>query len=324
MRVARIAASIAALCLVTGLIVYGGVFLWPGLADSNPILTDLGIKSENSNKVPKFLYSIGDNEGLIRPNEVVVDGKDRVYVTDAGTAKVFVFTLKGKKIAEFGGQGSGKSQFGYPNGLAVADDGNLVIADSVQRNIRVFSPDGKYLKTLLESNVRTGMVKPGSMTKGRDGNFYISDLLNNRVLKIEETGKTVKVFSDSGGPLSYPQGTAVDKKGRLWVADSGNYSVRIFDNKGNVTDKISGGGEPETSFSMVRGLEIDSSGRIYVSDTISHRIRVFDASGRQVSVFPELTEGEGSLVFPTGLFINDGKLFVVDRGASDIKVFSLE
>ena len=322
MRVARVAASIASLCLVTGLIVYGGVFLWPGLAGSNPLLTELGITGDEDKQVPEYLYSIGsDKNGPVRPNAVAVDRKHRVYITDAGTAKVFVYSAKGRKIAEFGGPGNGKADFSFPNGLVVAGDGNLIIADSVKKNIRVFSPEGRYLRTIMEN---TAGVKPGSLTRGSGGVIYVSDLMNNRVLAVNENGTNLKEVSDTREPLSYPQGTAVDKEGRLWVADSGNFSVAIFDRQGTFIKKITGGGEPEAPFSMVRGIAVDKVGRVYISDTISHHIRIFDSTGRQISVFPSTEEGEGMLVFPTGIFVhNDGSLYVVDRGTGDIKVFSL-
>ncbi len=321
MRVARVAASVAALCLVTGLIVYGGVFLWPGLAGSNPVLTGLGIAGDDDKSVPEYLYAIGsEGDGPVRPNAVAVDGKDRVYITDAGTARIFIYSSKGRKISEFGGRGNGKEEFGFPNGLVVAGDGSLIIADSVKKNIRVFSPEGKYIRTIMKS---TAGVKPGSLTRSDDGIIYVSDLMNSRVLAVDEKGKVLREVPNAREALSYPQGTAVDGKGRLWVADSGNFSVSIFDHQGIFIKKITGGGDPETPFSMVRGIAVDKAGKVYISDTISHHIRVFDSTGRQISVFPGAEDGEASLVFPTGIFIHsDGRLYVVDRGAGDVKVFS--
>ena len=319
MRLTRVVAEISALCLVTGSIVYAGMFLWPQLASS----TMEDIKAEQAGaESPKLLYKIGDALGPTRPNAVTVDAKGRTYVTDAGTAKVFVFSEAGRKISAFGGPGAGKTNLSFPNGIVVTQEGNLMIADSSNNDIKLFSPSGKYLKTILKPSKK---IRPGVLTKGPDGLIYVSDLINNRILVIDEQGKTRRNVADAKNPLSYPQGTAVDAKGRLWVADSGNYAIRIFDPEGRTVKTITGGGNPSTSFSMVRGAAFDKSGQAYIADTISHQVRVFDSTGRQLSVFPSEERGFDGLVFPTGIFVdNNEKLFVVDRGANDIKVFSIK
>lgn len=315
MRLTRLVATISALCLVTGLIVYGGLFLWPDLAGSTP--TSFNLTSDDSSTL--YLYSIGDASGPTRPNAVVVDKKGRVYVTDGGTAKVIVYSGNGRKLFAFGKQGTGKSEFGFPNGIVVTDEGNLMISDSTNNDVKLFSPKGRYIKTIVPASKD---LRPGYMFKGQDGFVYVSDLLNHRILVIDEQGKRVRTVSDPKNPLKYPQAAALDKMGRLWVADSGNYEIKIFNKKGQVIKKIQGGGKPETAFSMVRGIAFDRWGRAYLSDTLSHHIRLFDIDGNQLSIPEPASRPEDKLVLPTSLFMDShGKLYVVDRGAGSVKVF---
>lgn len=315
MRLTRLVATISALCLVTGLIVYGGLFLWPDLAGSTPSF--LNLTKDGSSTL--YLYSIGDASGPMRPNAVAVDKKGRVYVTDGGTAKVIVYSGNGRKLFAFGKQGTGKFEFGFPNGIIVTDNGNLMISDSANNDIKLFSPKGRYIKTIVPPSKD---FRPGYLFKGQDGFIYVSDLINHRIVVIDGQGKKVRTMSDPKHPLKYPQAAALDKMGRLWVADGGNYEIKIFSKKGQVIKSIQGGGKPETAFSMVRGIAFDKWGRAYISDTLSHNIRVFDIDGKQLSIPEQASRPEDKLVYPTSVFVDThGKLYVVDRGAGSVKVF---
>lgn len=322
MRLTRIAASICALCLMTGVIIYGGIFLWPRLAGSTPSYEVGGKKSP----APEFAYSIGDATGPQRPNCAAVDKDGRVYVTDSAAGKVFVFGKNGKKIMAFGSKGSGAEDFEFPNGILVTRDGNLLISDSANKDIKLFSSKGKFIKIVYKED----NVTPGYLSRGKGEEIYVSDLAGNKILVMNEKGKVLRTIQDEASPLKYPQATALDKEGRLWVADSGNYAIKIFQS-GKVVQTITGGGSTKISFSMVRGIAFDQSGKAYVADTISHHIRVFDEQGKQLYVFPNeksAADPSGSnnnnLVYPTSLSIDQNKLFVVDRGTAGVKVFKMK
>lgn len=341
MRLTRLVGTICALCLMTGLIIYGGIFLWPQLAGSAP---SFRIDSEKNNNLPSFVYSIGDATGPTRPNAVVVDKNGRIYVTDGGSGQIYVFAKSGKKKFVIGKKGTGKEQFGFPNGVVITSKGNIMVSDSLNNDIKLFTPNGKFIKTVFKQN----NVRPGYLSKGLRGEIYVSDLLGNKIIVINEQGKVLRSISDALNPLKYPQATALDKVGRLWVADSGNYKIKIFNEKGKVVRTITSGGNPETTFSMVKGIVFDKTGKVYVSDTIAHQIRVFDKNGKQLFVFPatnisdsqssslmdstqsgisnsssQFTAPDNALVFPTNMFIDsNNKIYIVDRGTGNIKVFS--
>ena len=74
----------------------------------------------------------------------------------------------------------------------------------------------------------------------------------------------------------------VDEKGRIWILDSANSRVRLFDRNGGFFGGWGGNGDGPTSFKTPEGLATSRDG-LYVADTWNHRIQVFDKDGKYVS-----------------------------------------
>ena len=145
----------------------------------------------------------------------------------------------------------------------------------------------------------TGLNAPTDVTFDAAGNFYISDSLNNRVRKVDTTGKITTVvgnggtgFSGDGAGTSVSiqgnSGVAFDPFGNLLVADTGNNRLRKLDANGNLTtiagngqSGFSGDGGPATAasfFCLVRAIA-DPSGNIYIADQCNHRVRKINTKG---------------------------------------------
>ena len=92
-----------------------------------------------------------------------------------------------------------------------------------------------------------------------------------------------QVFAGPGngaGQLSEPRGLAVDAQGNIYVADTGNQRIQVFDAQGQ--PKLSFGtlGNGEGQFNEPRGVAVDAQGNIYVADTWNARVQKFDATGK--------------------------------------------
>ncbi len=87
------------------------------------------------------------------------------------------------------------------------------------------------------------------------------------------------------GQLNGPTGIAVDKKGNVYVADTKNHRIQIFDDEGTLKRTIGSLGSGEKQFNEPRSIAIDSQGNIYVADTWNARIVKLSADGEWIKTW---------------------------------------
>jgi hypothetical protein len=191
------------------------------------------------------------------------------------------------------------ARFFHPTGLAADAYGNLYIADTGNDTIRVYS--GGNVATLAGSPQASGSIDatgsaarfsgPTALAVGADGTVYVADTGNDTIRKIT-TGGVVTTLAGSAGQagsmdgtgsvarFSAPVGIAVDAAGNVYVADSGNYTVRKITPGGVVTTFAGTVGQSAStdgtgaaaSFTQVGGLAFDPSGNLYVGDAAVREI----------------------------------------------------
>jgi sugar lactone lactonase YvrE len=287
------------------------------------------------------------------PGGIAVDTFGNVYVADTGnntirkvTPSRVVSTLAGLagKPGRQDGSG-GAARFLAPLGIAVDGAGNVYVAEFASDLIRKITPEGE-VRTLAGSAGNPGSAdgqgdnahfrNPWSVAAASSGDVFVADKNNFTIRQITPTGR-VSTFAgfpgipgDANGPGSYarfrdPHGVAVDAAGNVYVADTGNDTIRKISSFGMVTNLAGRAGRAgdadgvgtSATFSNLQAVAVGEPGDIYVLD--GDAVRKITPAG-VVTTLPGavLSDGHGNAIHPTSLAINNrGALYLVDC-ASDV------
>lgn len=239
------------------------------------------------------------------------DTSGNIYVVGAGVVVKVVPDSGGEIVAgsseqqgDVDGSG-GTAEFNNPQGLAVDGAGNIYVADTGNNCIRKIAPDGTT--TTLAGNGtagdidgtggRNGTVEfdgPVAVAVDPQGNVYVADSLNSSIRKVGPDGTTTTLAGNglvgdldgTGGAtgtaeFDTPNGVAVDGEGNVYVADTGNMTIRVITTDGTTStlagtgaNGSTGGSGAVAQFSQPKGVALDQQGNLYVADTGSSTVRL--------------------------------------------------
>jgi DNA-binding beta-propeller fold protein YncE len=131
---------------------------------------------------------------------------------------------------------------------------------------------------------------------GPDGSVYVTDTWNHRIQKFTAEGKAIKMWGQYGQPVPDdpatkdffwgPRGVAVDGNGHVYVADTGNKRIAVFDSDGNFITDFGGAGFDPGQFDEPVGVAVADDGTVYVTDTWNQRIQSFVPNEDGTSFLP--------------------------------------
>ncbi len=115
------------------------------------------------------------------------------------------------------------------------------------------------------------------------------------------------------GQLSHPTDEAIDAKGNLWVVDSANNRLEVFNEKGEFSKTVGTKGTGNGQFSAPGAIAFTASGGFWVADTANNRLQQFNSAGEFVKAVGSKGTGSGQFDHPEGLAIDAaGNLWVSD------------
>jgi DNA-binding beta-propeller fold protein YncE len=175
--------------------------------------------------------------GLWGPRSIVIDGNNRLYVTDTGNKRIVVYDTDGIALGEFGGVGFDAGQFDEPVGLAVNADGLLYVADTWNRRVQslFFNPEFQLATPVNMWDVYgwygQSLENKPYIAVGPEGNVFITDPEGYRVIQFDADGNYIQnwgTYSSGIDGFGLPGGVAVDADGGVWVSDAGNNILMHF------------------------------------------------------------------------------------------------
>jgi DNA-binding beta-propeller fold protein YncE len=120
-----------------------------------------------------------------RPQGILVDSHDRIWVADACNHRIQVFNTQGELLFHWGRQGDAPGELYYPYNLAMDADGNVYVCEYGNHRIQKFTQDGSSLGTWGHSGREAGeLFNPWALAFDSRGRLYVLDSNNHRVQRV--------------------------------------------------------------------------------------------------------------------------------------------
>jgi len=220
---------------------------------------------------------------LLQPYGLAVDSKGSLYVADTKVGAIFIFNTDTRDVDMI--KNGLHAHFVRIIGLAMDDSDRLFVSDPGLKHVLVFDKDHK-----AEDVITEGMSEPGNLAIDTQNRLlYVSDIELDQVLVYDaDTLKLLRKIGTTGhkheltspGDFSKPTGLAVDGEGNLYVADTMNNRIEIFDADGQFISAFGKNGDGPGYFARPKGVAIDSDGHVWVADGVQDRVQVFTKEGQ--------------------------------------------
>ncbi len=246
---------------------------------------------------------------LIAPYGLAVDSRGRLYVADTKVGAIFVFNTENNDVELI--KHGVHAKFGSIFGLAMDDNDDLFVSDGELHHVLVFNAKHE-LQTGFGDDV---MKDPNGIAIDTENRFiYVADTELDQVLvydadsykllrRIGTTGK-MHTLTDPGN-FSKPTNVAVDKDGNLYVSDTWNDRIEVFDADGVFIRQWGKNGDGPGDFARPKGVAIDSDGHVWVADAMLNRLQVFTPTGRLLLGMGGFGILPGQFEALTGLCVNN-------------------
>jgi DNA-binding beta-propeller fold protein YncE len=222
---------------------------------------------------------------LIRVFGVAADSKGNIYAADQGVGAIFIFPISDKEPVQLIKHGV-DARLPAINGLAVDDDDRLFVTDIKLHHVLVFNAKHEQEASFGAEQ----LVSPAGIAIDSSNRFvYVVDTQADQVVVFDADNYTLlrrigtggkKHSLTSPGDFSLPTHVAVDKEGNVYVTDTLNNRVEIFDADGGFISEFGKAGDGPGHFARPKGIAIDCDGHIWVTDEIQSRVQVFGKEGR--------------------------------------------
>jgi hypothetical protein len=315
----------------------------------------------------------GPGGGLYHPVGVsAFDGT--VYASNTGANVVAALaggatTTAAGSLTAFGEHGDGgqaaSASLYHPGGTAEDANGDIFIADSGDNVVREVTPAGVIRKIAGSGIAGLGIAGPAgfpaalssldhpqNVAVNAQGDVFVADTYNNRVVEVTPQGRVVAVAGDGAAgysgdghlaafaELNEPTGVAVDAIGNLYIADSANNVIRRVDAKtaiittvagdyaadkaGDGLGGFSGDGGPATSAQLndPQGVALDGAGDLFIADTFNNAIREVTPAGTISTVVNSSAKpgGESNGAAPTASHLSTPYGVAVDQSTGDLYI----
>ena len=290
---------------------------------------------------------------MFQPVNLVIDGSNKVFVTDyhSNEVKIFNITDLSNPIDKISGFNFNEKTFTFPD-ITIkpkdpedqADYDKLFVSDTFNHVVKVFRVSNKQLVATL-GGLGSGsdqLHQPSGLALSKDGTeLHVVDTMNHRI-SVWNT-KTFAHIANYGGlghglnnGLYFPIDIICTSVKTMLVVDTGNNRIVKFNNRVEddtyvikqldpyVKHMYNAAGRLQLTTNTFPAMAIETDGtNFYLSDLYTSNIVKFNNAWTTSNVIASYGKEAGKVKFPKGMFHKGGKLYVADTMSGEIEEFTL-
>ncbi|MBX3015302.1 MAG: TIGR03663 family protein [Caldilineaceae bacterium] len=230
--------------------------------------------------------ALGDGQ-FYEPWGVATDALGQIFVSDTWNGRIQVFDAEGRFVTKWGAFSSTGGEltdafalFG-PRGLAMGADGNLLVADTGNKRIIKFTPDGQLVQQIGGGGVIGGRFEEpvGIAVSPVDGTIFVADTWNHRIQKLSPALEFIAEWPVPGWAsqdiVAKPY-LAVATNGDVYTTDPQLYRVLVYNQNGEIKASFGNFGTDLNKFDLPTGIAVDpATNVVVVADANNNRILSF-------------------------------------------------
>lgn len=278
---------------------------------------DLGIRVGLWGRARRWLFGAPDDD-LGTPQGLAVVGH-RVYVTDAGRARVLIYDLEREQFRAL--SATARRPWQVPISVAALRDGTMFVVDARGYLFRA-EPPYTTATALPWPDLRRPVAVAEDQARGR---LYVLDAGSHRLHRGRLDGAyagSVGARGTAPGQFNFPTHLCVAPDGTLLITDAMNFRIQHLTPDGAVLRVFGQAGDGTGHFAKPKGVAIDGDGTIYVVDALHGVVQLFDADGRFLLHIGASGRQAGEFWLPTGIAVDDaGRIYVADSYNHRVQMF---
>lgn len=252
-----------------------------------------------------------------KPRSLTVDRQNNLYVVDM-TGRVQKFAPDGTWLLSWQ---MPQTDLGKPKGMGIDKDGLVIVIEPHYARINHFTPDGVLVRQWGTHGTNAGQIAfPRAVAVNGRGEIFVSEY--GRVDRVQrftaDGGNLLGVIGCYGygpGQFNRPEGLCVDKDERVYVADSCNHRIQVFEPDGKLLRSYGRPGDKDGQMSYPYDICVDTAGFQFVCEFGNSRIQVFDSRDQHVETIGEPGRHPGQFANPWSVALDSrGNLYVADAG----------